>query len=168
MIKDILPAALEQKIVQTIQQRCRLFIEAEKNNRKLYYEPYAVSRKKHNLTSVVLSGFAPTFFNMENVETKDLSYGAANLCQPELHTDSAIVQIYSDGAKPMKNAIVQERCRKLNCKNGEIPHFLIIQFVASKNGALSAIRALYPDENCKIIEEKTLYTAPKVSIASVS
>ena len=58
MIKDILPAALEQKIVQTIQQRCRLFIEAEKNNRKLYYEPYAVSRKKHNLTSVVLSGFA--------------------------------------------------------------------------------------------------------------
>ena len=157
MIKDILPAALEQKIVQTIQQRCRLFIEAE---------PYAVSRKKHNLTSVVLSGFAPTFFNMENVETKDLSYGAANLCQPELHTDSAIVQIYSDGAKPMKNAIVQER--KLNCKNGEIPHFLIIQFVASKNGALSAIRALYPDENCKIIEEKTLYTAPEVSIASVS
>ena len=163
MVSEILSETLEQKIVQTIQNRCHRFMAAEKINNGLYYEPYTMSRKKYNLTAAVLSGFSPSAFSVEGVKIEDLNYGLSScLCQPELHTDSAIIQIYSDGAKPLNNAIVRKRCREFNRADSANPHFLIIQFSASKNGILSAIRAIYPDENCNAVDEKVLFTAPKI------
>lgn len=162
MISEILSETLESKIVQTIQSRCHQFAEAEKTNNKLYYEPYTTYRKKHSLTAAVLSGFSPFAFLVEGVKTEDLKYGLANnLCLPELHTDSAIIQIYSDGAKPLNNTIVRNRCKEFNLAGSDKPHFLIIQFSASKNGTLSSIHAIYPDENCNVVDEKVLFTASK-------
>lgn len=169
MISEILSETLESKIVQTIQSRCHQFAKSEKINSMLYYEPYTTYRKKYSLTAAVLSGFSPSAFSVEGVKTEDLKYGLANnLCLPELHSDSAIIQIYSDGAKPLNNAIVRNRCKEFNLVGSAKPQFLIIQFSASKDGILSAIHAMYPDENCNVVDEKVLFAAPKKKILPVA
>lgn len=164
MIDNILPPDLEQVIVDTIKKQCLRYREYEKYGESLFYEPYTKIRKKHSLTAAVLSGFCPKWFKVDGVEVKDLKYGRNNmLFQPELITKSAVIQIYSNGAKPLQNQLVQERCKTYNGSEHTGLRFLIIQFSVDKNGWLKEINAIYPDKSCNIAEKKILHTQPTLA-----
>lgn len=157
-IEHILPAYLQKVIIETIKRQCMRFREHTKQEQNLFYEPYSKTRRKYDLTAAVISGFAPDRFHHENIQVIDLSYGLnEQLGQPELITDTAVMQIYSDGALPFNNKVVKERCTLYNNNHNRLPKFLIIRFFASKEGMLRKIEAVYPDKNCQIIERKTLY-----------
>lgn len=166
MIDSILPSYFEEIIIDTIKRQCLRFREYEKQRQNLFYEPYSKTRKKYDLTAAVLSGFAPDRFKHKNVHVQDLQYGlhTNQLSQPELTTDTAIIQIYSDGAAPLKNKIVQERCAAYNRDSLNRPQFLIIRFAADKSGQLKKIEVIYPNEVCEIIERKTIYERAKLTI----
>ena len=169
MIDLILPPALEKKIVDTIQCQCRIFQKDEKVMKSHIYELYENRREKYILTAYVLSGFAPVKFNMEGVKITDLKYGL-NTCplyQPELYTDTAVIQIYSSGAKAQDTQLVKERCQQYNSDDQMRPHFLLIQFTADKEGYLEKIDAIYPTDKgqkCQIAVAKTLYYQPKHTV----
>lgn len=167
MIDNILSAELTNKIVHVIKHQCAEFQRLTKDIQHTLYEPYTRSRQKSMLTSTVLSGFSPHRFTEECVEVQDVYYGLKRgLCQPELKTSSAVIQIYSDGATPQNSLFVKEMCQKFNREDHGVPHFLIIRFAANKNGYLSSIKAQYLGENCNIIEEKMLYKAANVKVLS--
>ena len=128
MIDQILSNTLAKKIVETVQRQCSIFKKDEQMMRRNLYGPYTQRRQKYNLTAYVLSGFAPGRFIMNGVTVQDIQYSlpTAPLFQPELHTDTAIIQIYSNGAKLQDNKVVQERCKEHNGTQQNGPHFLLI------------------------------------------
>lgn len=159
MIEQILSKSLDETIVKTIQRQCKRFQKHEAEARSLYYDPYTKRRKSYGLSSAVLSGFAPDRFKMDGVTIQDIQYSlpTAPLFQPELHTDIAIIQIYSSGANFQNNKVVQERCKKHNGTQLNEPHFLIIRFSADREGQLKRIEVLYLNEDCITVETKLLY-----------
>ena len=163
MISDILTPELESTIVNTIKSQCSRFRDAKKQEKDLYYEPYAKRRKKYELTAAVLSGFAPDRFSFSNLQVHDLKYGLnGSLYQPELITDTAIIQIYSSGANPHKNMIVQERCRNYNGHSENEKKFLIIKFRADETANLKKVEVILLGETCQLKESKTLYSPVKL------
>lgn len=159
MIDLIVPIPLQKKITEVIKERCRCYRVYLKQQGNLFYEPYTNRRGKYNVTAAVLSGFAPGIFSEQDVQVKDLKYGLSTneLTQPELSTDRAIIQIYSNGAKPLSNKIVKDRCRMYNNENTCGKRFVYISFNASKDGQLKAITINYPDANCQNVEIKEIY-----------
>lgn len=159
MIDQILSNTLAEKIVKTVRRQCCIFQKDEQMIRRNLYGPYTQRRQKYNLTAYVLSGFAPGRFIMNGVTVQDIQYSlpTAPLFQPELHTDTAIIQIYSNGAKLQDNKVVQERCKEHNGTQQNGPHFLLIRFSADKDGQLKRIEALYLNEDCVTMETKLLY-----------
>ncbi len=161
MIDNLLSQSQIDIIVATISSRCNAYRELEKRVQSFYYEPYTTVRRKENLTSAVLSGFAPGKFQTTDITPTDINYGLNDkLCQPELHTDKAILQIYSDGAVPLNNQIVKARCEEYNGEELSSKRFLLVIFHASKEGVLNSVEVLYPNSKCAIIERKEVYTKP--------
>ena len=70
-------------------------------------------RKKHALTSTVISGFAPDRREIERVTIKDIPYRAnGRMAQPELVLKNALIQIYiipNKCAKILKRKMLFER-----------------------------------------------------------
>lgn len=168
MINNILSDNLEKVIIDTIKKQCFLYKQVERQTRNLYYEPYSKRRKKYDLTAAILSGFAPDRFKVEGVCVEDLQYGLDYnpLVQPELTTDTVIVQLYSNGAKPLKSKTVLDRCKAYNDSSKKTKRFIIILFSVNKNGDLRKIEAVYPNKNGEIIERKTLHKEDVLSLAS--
>ena len=164
MIDLILPLDLQHIIVETIKRQCYLYQKHEIKSQHLYYEPYSARRKKYSVTAAVLSGFAKDRFSKEGIHVDDLQYGLSNneLFQTEITTDTAIIQIYSNSAKPLINNIVKERCREYNGE-GKNKRFVFVQFWADKNGNLGKIEAKLPDKNGQIREIKLLYKRPIIA-----
>lgn len=161
MIDSIVPIPLQEKITEVIKERCYCYRVYLKQQSNLFYEPYTNRRGKYNVTAAVLSGFAPGIFSEEGVQVEDLKYGLSTneLTQPELSTDTAIIQIYSNGAKPLSNKIVKDRCKKYNDESTGGKRFVYISFNVSKKGDLKAISIKYPAANGQEInEEKEIYT----------
>lgn len=160
MIESIISSNLEKAIIDTIEQQCLRYREHVKREKSLFYAPYTKTRKKHALTAAVLSGFAPGRFCLKEVQTQDLSYGLQNnaLVQPELYTETAVIQIYSNSATPLDNTVVQKRCKEYNGEAHSEKRFLLVIFTADKHGYLKKIDIKYPNENCQIVESKNIYT----------
>lgn len=159
MIDLIVPIPLQEKITEVIKECCRRYRVYLEQRDNLFYEPYTNRRGKYCVTAAVLSGFAPGNFLEEGVQVTDLKYGLSTneLTQPELSTDAAIIQIYSNGAKPLLNKIVKDRCRTYNNESICGKRFVYISFNASKDGLLKAITINYPDANCQNVEIKEIY-----------
>ena len=159
MIDSIISIDLQETIIAIIKQQCLRYRNFEKQVQSLFYEPYTQRRNKYPVTAMVLSGFAPNVFKKEGVEVVDLKYGLKTnpLFQPELITDTAVIQIYSNGANPLENNIVKDRCEKYNGSKNSLKHFVIIRFFVNKKGYLKKIEAIYPNEKCKVVETKQLY-----------
>ena len=156
MIEELLPDEYRRVIVNRIREWCLLIQERSRIEQRLYYEPYAKGRKKHCVTGEILAGFAPDRFNVPGIEVIDLSYGRG-LCQPELHTTNAIIQLYSNGSD-LKGAQIANCCEKYNASEDKRPQFLIIVFTVSKNGILSKIEAHRPNSTGELIEHLELYS----------
>ena len=166
MIDTYLSISLQEIITDRIKQQCRRYRQLQTHASTVYYELYANRRGKYPVTAAVLSGFAPDRFAMNGITVTDLGYGlsANKLFQPELITDTAIIQFYSKSAKPYQNIIVQERCRQHNCSGPGQKKFLLVRFWVDKHGNLSKIEAQLPDADCVIRETKVLYKKPVIAL----
>lgn len=155
-----IPIELQHHIVMVINKQCELYRKSEKETKKLYYEPYSKRREKYCTTAAVLSGFAPDRFRFEGVTVRDLQYGPKNnlLYQPELISNAAVIQVYSNGANPLKNKIVIERCEEYSANLEALQRFFLIRFTVNKEGFLTKVAALLLNENCEIEETKVLFS----------
>ena len=157
MIEDILDDELKEKIIQTIRTQCFRFNKLRQEEEELYYQPYMKARTQHTLTGAVLSGFAPENFRMPGITVIDLEYGSNHLCQPEIQSDKAIIQIYNKSSK-LKAKVIEERCRQHNGDSAARPQFLLIVFDASEKSGLRTIEAQYLNADAELLESQKLYT----------
>lgn len=163
MLDRLLTSEQERRIVEIIKSQCRQYQHLEHERRSLFYEPYTQMRKKHEVTSAVISGFAPGRVEIEGIQTADLNYGLNDkLAQPELRCENGIFHIYSDGSD-LKGKKIFERCEEMNKDVSNPPLFFIIVFFVSKDGALQKIEMRLPNKDGKMIETRIIHQTPKVT-----
>ena len=144
-------------IVKSINEACLEYRKYESIRRKIFYEPYTIMRKKHDITSAVLSAFAPKRCRVPGFKVKDIKYGLHNkLVQPELESDKAIVHFYSNSSnldgKPIK------KCSDLYNRDLENKKlFIIFVFSVTKKGFLSKLTLNIPNNEGKIVESHVVY-----------
>ena len=154
-INEYLTIKQQEKIVKTILSKNKEYIEDNNLIEKHIHKEYAYKRKSYNLTTYVLSGFAPNVFNETDLEIKTIKYGIG-LMQPELKTKNAIIHLYSHGAD-FKSKIIRDYCLKFNATE-ECPHYLIIVFEFNKEtNIIENITLRKLDKNLNIQEQLTLY-----------
>ena len=136
-------------ICEIIKKQCESFKKANEN---LYYEPYTTMRQKHQLTSAVLTGFAPDRCSIEGFVVNDINYGIRGLMAlPELSNKNVIIQVYSNNAS-FNNKLIKNRCEKYNSDLNTLPVFLIVVFNATKEGTLRGIEMRFLNHNADTIE----------------
>lgn len=159
--------AQQESIIRIITERCRRFKAFEQQFSSLFYDPYTTMRKKHTLTSAVISGFAPNDDGEEIIDgitSTTIYYGRNNkMAQPELRTENAVFHVYSDGAS-QKTDVVKTRCELYNSDLSKPPIFLLVIFRASKKGELYGIDICLPNTSGEIIERHAIYSQPKVAV----
>ena len=161
-IDDYLTKTQQQQIAAVIGERCRRFRSFEKQFYALFFEPYTVMRHKHTLTSAVLSGFAPNALKIDGITSETVNYGLQDkLAQPELKTQNAVFQIYSNGSD-LKGNLIQKRCQEFNGKDACGPIFFLIVFYATGKGELKRIEACFLDAEAQITERQTIYSIPSI------
>lgn len=150
-----------QEINNTIVNACIRYRAYDKQFGTLFYEPYTVMRKKNTVTTAVISAFSPEVCNISGFTSKDINYGAhGKLSQPELTSDNAIIQIYSNGSD-LKGNPIKERSATYNQDLSGKPLFMIVVFSVDKDGMLSRIEIKIPDVSGIIIDTQTIYESPK-------
>lgn len=158
MLERLLTKEQQDSIVTIIKNQCERFALLEEQNQDLFYQPYTKSRKEHNRTSAVISGFAPDRLNLEGITVVDLNYGLHNqMCQPELSCENGVFQIYSSGSK-LNGKKIYERCDQYNKNIKLSPLFFLIVFHVSENGNLTRVEMRLPDSNACIQETLILYS----------
>ena len=150
-----------EEIVKTISNTCIRYRAYDKQFKDLFYEPYTTMRKKASVTSAVISAFSPDRCHISGFTSQDIYYGLHNqLTQPELISDSVVLQIYSNGSD-LKGKPIKEKSELYNRDLTTLPIFMIIVFSASKEGWLNQIQIKLPDVTGEIIDEEIIYTKPK-------
>lgn len=150
-----------QEIICTILNACIKYREFNKQCKDLFYEPYTTMRKKFSVTSAVLSAFSPIQCHITGFSVRNIYYGLHNqLAQPELMSDNAVLQIYSNGSD-LKSNPIKENSKKYNCDLTTKPIFLVVVFFVNKESLLSKIQIKLPNADGEIIEEETIYEIPK-------
>ncbi len=165
-IYNYINAAQQKAIIKIITERCRRFRSFEQKYSSLFYDPYTTMRKKHTLTSAVISGFAPNNEEeiIDGVTSTTIYYGRYDkMAQPELKTENAVFHVYSDGASQKTN-VVKTRCKLYNSDLSTTPIFLLVIFRASKKGDLYGIDICIPNIDGKIIERHEIYSKPKLTV----
>lgn len=163
MLDRLLTVEQEQLIVEIIKTQCRRYQHLEQERTSLFYEPYTQMRKKHEVTSAVISGFAPGRIDIEGIQSTDLDYGLHDkLAQPELRCENGIFHIYSDGSD-LKGKKILERCEAMNTDVSHPPLFFVIVFFVSDDGVLKKIEMRLPNKDGKIIEKRDIYRKPKIT-----
>lgn len=158
MLERLLTKEQQDSIVAIIKMQFERFALFEAQSLELFYQPYTKMRKKHNLTSAVISGFAPDRLNLEGITVSDLNYGLyGKMSQPELSCENGVFHIYSSGSD-LKGAKIYERCGQYNLNLEEIPLFFIIVFHTSEIGNLTRVEMHLPDSNACIQETLLLYS----------
>ena len=161
-VDDYLTKVQQQEITTIIAERCRRFRSFEKQFDSLFFEPYTVMRHKHTLTSAVLSGFAPNAFNIDGITSETVNYGLQDkLAQPELKTQNAVFQIYSNGSD-LKGNLIKRRCEALNGEDSCGQIFFLIVFYATGKGELKQIEACFLNAEAQITERQTIYSIPSI------
>lgn len=143
-----------KEIVNTIIECCNNYNQCKEMEDKLFYEPYCKKRRKHALTSAVISGFSPSRLKVSGFTVTDVKYGL-DMTQPELCSENAIIHIYSNGSD-LKNNIIKKRCQMYNLDMNK-PIFLIVQFHANDKGILNKIEFRYLDSNANKKERIEVY-----------
>lgn len=150
MIEKLILEEYRNVIAKTLLTRADQIQMHAQNERKLGYAPYCVMRKKHNVTGLMLSAFAPDRFEHANIIVIDIYYGLNNkMSQPELKVDDSIIQIYSDGYD-RKNKVVIDRCQRYNYSDESRPLFLIMVVTINSEGIISKIMLQRPNKSTKL------------------
>lgn len=145
-------------IVKIIIKQCDLIEQREEDNNKnypdLYDEDYMHGRR-HGYTASVLAGFQVNTYVPDMIISK-VKYGICH-CQPELSSDTVVVQLYSSDAT-LKTEEIKIKCKKHNTSNSE-KHFLVFQFSLSRKGKLLKVDVVDFDCNANEISRKTVFTS---------
>lgn len=118
----------------------------------LHYENYMKGRNQYSNTLGILSGFRKTT-KLPEMQVREICYGL-HLVQPELESETAIVQIYSSGSK-LKTKEIKQKSRKAASIGKS---FFIFQFYLNSNALLNKIDLVQLDGNANEVSRNTIYT----------
>ena len=162
-LKNYITEKQQHEICSIIQMQCRRFQEMEREYRSLFYEPYISMRQKYSVTTAVLSGFTP-HTAITGFKISIIHYGLhGKLAQPELKSERAILQIYSNGSN-LNARVFKERCATYNEDFSTLPVFIPVVFYADEKGNLRRINAILPNKDGIQVEQFSLYTRPKLEV----
>ena len=84
---------------------------------------------------------------------------------PELKSERAILQIYSNGSS-LNAKVFMERCAEYNKDFSTLPVFMPIIFFTDAKGYLNRINAVLPNEKGVQVQQFPLYAKPKLEVVS--
>lgn len=143
-------------IIDILLHQCELIAQQEKNAQKHYPELYDedyMRGRKHSYTAAVLAGFKEDTI-IPNMIVRKRRYGKLH-CQPELSSDTVIVQLYSDQTV-LKNEEIRQKCKEFNSTNSA-KRYLIIQFSLGAAGYLRKVDIVNLDGSAKEISRETIF-----------
>ena len=145
-----------QVIVDILIRQCNMIEARDAGDRaefpELYDDDYSRGRN-HSDTASVLAGFQPNTTIPDMTITKR-NYGLMH-CQPELESDTAVVQIYSDNAS-LNTREIRTKCSTYNVQNSN-KRFCVFQFRMSKSGHLTSVDLLTLDERANVVLKENIY-----------
>lgn len=145
-------------IVNILKNQCD---RIEERNKKLsedfpdlFDELYYVGRR-HGDTGAVYAGFTETT-KIPNMEVHRIKYGRS-YWQPELHSDTAVIQLYNSGAgSKLKTDEIREKCEQYNY-TGSKKKYGVIQFWMSTKGHLTRAELVEFDEKANQVKRVLIY-----------
>ena len=143
--------AISKIIINQSDELAEMEKENRKNHPELYDEDFMRGRKPYDNTGCILSGFRETI-KIPEMTVKKIRYGK-NRMQPELESDTAIVQIYSSGAKFTTNEIRQKSQKAIS----ENKAFFVFQFYLNSKAMLNRIDLVRLDRNANEISRDIVY-----------
>lgn len=157
---SICEAALTQEqinaIVNIIVHQCSLISQREKNDRRNYPELYDedyMRGRRHSFTASVLAGFQKDTVIPNMVITKR-KYGRCH-CQPELSSDTAVVQLYSYDAT-LKIDEIKQKCKQFNTPDSK-RRFAIFQFFLTNAGHLRQVDLVNFDGEANEVSRRCVF-----------
>ena len=120
----------------------------------LYYAKYMSGRHYSN-TAKVYAGFQEDTL-IPGMSVKKINYGVQKW-QPEISSDTAVIQLYSDSAsRKLKTYEVRSKCALYN-QCGSQKRYGVIRFKLTNKGLLRWVKLIDLDEKAEIVHEEELY-----------
>ena len=145
-----------QAIVDILIHQCDLIEQRNNENQARYpdlEDDDYMSGRGHGDTGAVYAGFKPGAVIPGMAITKR-HYGRIH-CQPELESDTAIVQIYSGDAS-LNIEEIRNKCATYNTQ-ASTKRFCIVQFRMSEKGHLTSVDLLTLDNRANITLRENIY-----------
>lgn len=152
----LLTAEQADTIVSILVSQCNMIEEREKKNLESYPELYDedyMSGRRHGYTASVLAGFQETTA-IPQMSIKKKDYGRIH-CQPELSSETSIIQIYSSKATLSIDEVCK-MCAKYNSEGSE-KRYGILQFWTSEKGHLTKVEIVELNESAMEINREIIY-----------
>lgn len=150
----------EQKnsIIGILKEQCLCIQKANELERDMFpnlYDAQYMSGRRHSNTAKVYAGFQEDTL-IPGMSVKKINYGVQKW-QPEISSDTAVIQLYSDSAgKELKSNEVKSKCALYN-KPGSQKQYGIIRFKITDKGLLKWIKLINLDEKAEVVHEEELY-----------
>lgn len=154
--EEKLTSAQINAILGILIRQCNMIAQREKNDKahfpELYDEDYMRGRK-HSYTASVLAGF------QENADIPDMivrkhAYGI-NHWQPELVSESAVVQIYSNNAS-LNIKEIKQKCSEHNIPDSQT-EFIVFQFSLNSEGYLEKVDIVKFDNQANVLSRQQIF-----------
>ena len=145
-----------QAIVNILTHQCALIERRNTADRVDFPELYDADYMKgrtHSDTSAVLAGFQEDT-NIPGITITKIQYGRIH-CQPQLESESAVMQIYSSDSS-LKTDEIKEKCATYNGDDSN-KKFCVFRFRTSSKGHLTGVDLIQFDANANIISTETIY-----------
>lgn len=145
-----------QAIVDILVLQCNSIEQRNNDNQAQYpnlYDADYMSGRGHGDTGAVYAGFQTDTVIPDMTITKR-HYGRIH-CQPEIESDTAIVQIYSGDAS-LNIEEIRNKCATYNTQ-ASAKRFCIIQFRMSERGHLTSVDLLTLDHQANVTLKEPIY-----------
>lgn len=120
----------------------------------LYDEQY-YARRGHGDTGAVYAGFKESTV-IPGMTIKKIEYGRGHW-QPELHSETAVIQLYNvDAGKQLNSKEIREKCGRYN-QPDSLKRYGVIQFSMSRKGHLIGAELVEFNENGKQTRRTVIY-----------
>lgn len=138
-------------IIDILKEQCLCIQKANALERDMFpnlYDVQYMSGRHHSNTAKVYAGFQEDTL-IPGMTTKKISYGVQKW-QPEISSDTAVIQLYSDSAgRELKTNEVRSKCALYN-QCGSQKRYGII-------GLLQWVKLINLDDKAEVIHEEELY-----------
>ena len=119
------------------------------------YDAQYMSGRHYSNTAKVYAGFQEDTL-IPGMSVKKINYGVQKW-QPEISSDTAVIQLYSDSAsRKLKTYEVRSKCALYN-QCGSQKRYGVIRFKLTNKGLLRWVKLIDLDEKAEIVHEEELY-----------